>query len=107
MVSSGRLKNPTTLLIRSADHQQLLDDLSQDLVDCFHKRLNEFKSRLAQESGRLSALSPLAVLDRGYSIVHQIPGETIVKDAAVLQDGDRLRVTFAKGKAICRVEEKL
>jgi exodeoxyribonuclease VII large subunit len=51
-------------------------------------------------------LSPLAVLQRGYSIAHQLPEEKIVKDAATLDIGDLLRVTFAKGKSICRVERK-
>jgi exodeoxyribonuclease VII large subunit len=54
----------------------------------------------------LDALSPLAVLDRGYSITHKIPEEKIVRDTATLAIGDLLRVTFAKGKSICRVEEK-
>jgi exonuclease VII large subunit len=48
----------------------------------------------------------LAVLDRGYSIVHKIPDEKFVKDTTSLDIGDFLRVTFAKGKAICRVERK-
>jgi exonuclease VII large subunit len=55
---------------------------------------------------RLDALSHLAVLDRGYSIVHKIPDEKFVKDTTSLDIGDFLRVTFAKGKAICRVERK-
>jgi len=54
----------------------------------------------------LDALSPLAVLDRGYSITHKLPEERIVKDVGALSLGDRLRVTFAKGKALCRVEGK-
>jgi len=35
-----------------------------------------------------------------------MPEETIVKDAAFLDIGDLLRVTFAKGKSVCRVEGK-
>jgi exodeoxyribonuclease VII large subunit len=98
-----RLSDPGRKL---REHQQWLDELSEDLVRCFHKRLSEFKGQLAQQTGRLSALSPLAVLDRGYSITHRLPAETIVKDAAALNVGDRLRITFAKGQSVCRVEEK-
>jgi exodeoxyribonuclease VII large subunit len=47
----------------------------------------------------------LAVLERGYSIAHKLPEEHIVKSSAELQAGDRLRVSFAQGKALCRVEE--
>jgi exonuclease VII large subunit len=48
----------------------------------------------------------LAVLDRGYSIAHKLPEAVIVKSSAQLKAGDLLRVSFAQGKAVCRVEEK-
>ena len=98
-----RLSDPGKKL---RDHQQRLDELSVDLVRRFRDRLRRLRDRLAQGIGRLDALSPLAVLDRGYSITHKLPEENIVKDAATLGVGDRLRVTFARGKALCRVEEK-
>jgi len=98
-----RLSDPGRKL---REHQQWLDELSEDLLRCFHKRLSEFKGHLAHQTGRLNALSPLAVLERGYSIAHRLPEETIVKDAASLSIGDRLRITFAKGQSVCRVEEK-
>ena len=68
--------------------------------------MRRVKDRLVQDGGRLEALSPLAVLDRGYSITHKLPEEKLVKDAASLDIGDFVRVHFAKGKAICRVERK-
>jgi exodeoxyribonuclease VII large subunit len=98
-----RLSDPGRKL---REHQQWVDEVSEDLLRCFHKRLSELKAQLAQQTGRLNALSPLAVLDRGYSIAHRLPQETIVKDTAILNVGDRLRITFAKGKSVCRVEEK-
>ncbi len=98
-----RLSDPGRKL---REHQQGLDELSEDLLRCFHKRLSEFKGQLAGQTGRLNALSPLAVLERGYSIAHRLPEENIVKDAASLAVGDRLRITFAKGQSVCRVEEK-
>jgi exodeoxyribonuclease VII large subunit len=98
-----RLSDPGKKL---RDNQQRLDELSVDLVRRFYERLRRLRDRLTQGAGRLDALSPLAVLDRGYSITHKLPEEKIVKDAATLGVGDRLRVTFARGKALCRVEEK-
>jgi exodeoxyribonuclease VII large subunit len=83
-----------------------LDELSIDLLRRFHERLRQSKDRLAELAGRLGALSPLAVLERGYCISHKLPEERIVKSAAVLNIGDTVRVTFAEGKARCRVEEK-
>jgi exodeoxyribonuclease VII large subunit len=106
-------ENLRRLLRRLADpgrklreHQQRVDELSVDLLRRFQQRLRQLKDCLAERAGRLGALSPLAVLDRGYSIAHKLPEEVIVKSSAQLKAGDLLRVSFAEGKAVCRVEEK-
>lgn len=88
------------------EKQQHLDDLSLDLQRRFRGRLNQFKEQLGHEGSRLNALSPLAVLDRGYSITHKMPDEVIVKSADSLDVGDIVRITLAQGKADCRVEGK-
>lgn len=98
-----RLADPRRKL---RENQQLLDEVSIALLRRFQDRLRQLKDHLARGSGRLEALSPLAVLDRGYSITHKLPTEEIVKDAGSLATGDRLRITFARGKALCRVEGK-
>jgi exodeoxyribonuclease VII large subunit len=91
---------------RLRENQQRVDELSVDLLRRLQDRLRACKEQLNQQGGRLHALSPLAVLERGYSIAHKLPDEHIVKDAAALDAGDLLRITFAAGKALCRVEGK-
>jgi exodeoxyribonuclease VII large subunit len=98
-----RLADPRRKL---RENQQLLDEVSVALLRRFQDRLRQLKDHLARGSGRLEALSPLAVLERGYSITHKLPTEEIVKDGGSLATGDRLRITFARGKALCRVEGK-
>ncbi|HEU4342484.1 MAG TPA: exodeoxyribonuclease VII large subunit [Candidatus Binatia bacterium] len=98
-----RLADPGRTL---REDQQRLDELSVDLLRGFQFRLRQLSDRLTRGAGRLDALSPLAVLERGYSLVHKLPEETMIKDAASLRTGDRLRITFGHGKSICRVEEK-
>ncbi len=88
------------------EQQQRLDELSIALLRRFQSRLRYFNDQLAHAAGRMTALSPLAVLERGYSLVHKLPEETLVKDVVSLQVGDRVRVRFGHGKSICRVEEK-
>jgi exodeoxyribonuclease VII large subunit len=88
------------------EKQQHVDDLSLDLQRRFLGRLSQFKERLSYQGSRLGALSPLAVLDRGYSITHKMPDEVIVKSTDSLDVGDLVRVTLAHGKATCRVEGK-
>jgi exodeoxyribonuclease VII large subunit len=88
------------------EKQQHVDDLSLDLQRRFLGRLSQFKERLGYQGSRLGALSPLAVLDRGYSITHKMPDGVLVKTTDSLDVGDLVRVTFGHGKATCRVEGK-
>jgi exodeoxyribonuclease VII large subunit len=98
-----RLSDPSR---KVREHQQRLDELTIDLLRRLQERLRQSREELARRAGRLQALSPLAVLERGYSITHKLPEGRIVKDAATLSVGDRLGITFAAGKAVCRVEVK-
>jgi exodeoxyribonuclease VII large subunit len=88
------------------ENQMRLDELSLSLWRRFQDCLTRARQRFAHGSERLGGLSPLAVLDRGYAIAHKMPDELIVKDSSAVSIGDRLRVTFARGKALCRIEEK-
>ena len=97
-----RLVDPTR---RLRENQVRLDDLSLSLVRRFQNTLDRFKDRLAPVAGRLGSLSPLAVLERGYSIATKMPNGPIVKDSALLKSGDLLRITFARGRSLCKVEK--
>ena len=53
---------------------------------------------------RLQALSPLAVLDRGYALVQGADG-TLIRSAAQLSHGDRVTTQLSDGVFVSRVEE--
>ena len=55
-------------------------------------------SRFGAVSARLDALSPLAVLARGYAIVYREPGGVIVRRAREVAEGDALRLRVAEGE---------
>ncbi len=78
-------------------HQQRLDDLSLALARQFSHLLQEKRRRLQAVSGRLEALSPLAVLGRGYSFTRRIRDGRIVKDASDLKEGEKVRTRLARG----------
>jgi exodeoxyribonuclease VII large subunit len=61
--------------------------------------------RLRSAAGRLENLSPLAVLGRGYAVCWDASRTRIVRDAAGVQPGDRVRVTLARGELACNVED--
>jgi exodeoxyribonuclease VII large subunit len=61
------------------------------------------RAELARVGAQLAALSPLAVLDRGYAVVQR--ADTIVRDAGQTQPGDRLHVRLARGRLGVIVDE--
>jgi exodeoxyribonuclease VII large subunit len=65
-------------------------------------RLTRHRSRLDQLSAKLSQLSPLAILERGYAIVSNQSG--ILKDAAEAPAGSEIQVRLARGGLHAKVE---
>ena len=63
------------------------------------RTLTARRAELAQLGAQIAALSPLAVLDRGYAMVHAegAGGRTIVRDAGDVVAGQRLRVQLGRG----------
>jgi len=55
------------------------------------------EARLAQDMAKLNALSPLAVLTRGYSITQAADG-SVVRDAGRVKAGDKLKIRLERGK---------
>jgi exodeoxyribonuclease VII large subunit len=62
------------------------------------------QGQLAQLGASMAALSPLAILDRGFAVVARGDG-AIARDAAQVQPGDRLRIQLARGAVFARVED--
>jgi exodeoxyribonuclease VII large subunit len=60
------------------------------------------RARLATAAARLDALSPLAVLGRGYALARNARGE-ILRDAAQVAPGDDIALRLARGEVAARV----
>jgi exodeoxyribonuclease VII large subunit len=84
--------------------RQRLDRLAHRLRLVMDANAARTRDRLARCAGALAALSPAATLQRGYSIA-RTPDGAIVRDAAHLAPGDRLRLQFARGEATAVVEK--
>jgi exodeoxyribonuclease VII large subunit len=59
-------------------------------------QLNTKRMKLQMLNGRLHALSPAAVLDRGFSIARLLPGKTIITDARNIDEGRLIEILFAR-----------
>ena len=76
-----------------------LERLASDVV-------NRRRAGVERATVRLEALSPLAVLNRGYAIVY-IEGGGIVRDAGEVRAEQRIRARLARGSVRAVVTERL
>ena len=60
---------------------------------------------IAHRRERLVALSPDAVLSRGYSITQDAESGEVIREAKSTAHGRRIRIRLAEGKLGARVEE--
>lgn len=96
------LKSP---LERLLEKEQFLDELSAGLNTNITHALKFSKERFLNLTAQLQALSPLAILSRGYSLSMLMPEGVIVKDAGKLKAGDLVKTVLQKGAFISSVRE--
>jgi len=96
------LLNPVTLI---QQHKIRSDDLGKQIyMRTLHfVRLRETEFRATIE--KLSSLSPLGILSRGYSITFKIPDGLIIKDSKMIKTGDRIKTKLHKGEIFSQVTE--
>jgi exodeoxyribonuclease VII large subunit len=70
----------------------------------FRAILLQRRGRLEQLAGELGALSPLAILERGYALVFDSTGK-LVKDAEKVKVGEEIRARVAKGEIRAEVKK--
>jgi len=77
--------------------------LSRRLVQAGSVSIERRRHCLATLSGKLNAVSPLAVLARGYSLVYRTSGGKLVRRAGQVTEGERLLIRPEKGAILCKV----
>ena len=94
-MSSRSLRQPLQLII---ERQQAFDDGALELVGGFKNRVQSAGDRFSVAASRLNAISPLAVLGRGYSMVTAGDG-SVVRSSVQLEAGESVHMRFHKGSA--------
>jgi len=100
------IKNLTLLnpVNRIQQYQVKALDLARQI---FVRMEHYFKLKQSQFSGmaqKLSSLSPLNILSRGYSITFKMPEGIIIKDTQSLKKGDTLKTRLHKGEIVSEVK---
>ncbi|MBC7372215.1 MAG: exodeoxyribonuclease VII large subunit [Bdellovibrionaceae bacterium] len=98
-IAHERMGSPIALV---QERIKAITNLRQRLQQSFLHSLEIKKSKLYRWQSVLDSLSPLKVVDRGYSIVKV--NKKVVKASKQLKIGDLVEVTLAQGKIEARVE---
>jgi exodeoxyribonuclease VII large subunit len=98
--------------VRHYDARRVLAGIRRDLTShtvtlaaSMRTALLRHRSRLEQLEHQLKALSPVAILERGYALVFDSAGK-LVKDSARVEIGDDISARLARGTITARVEKK-
>jgi exodeoxyribonuclease VII large subunit len=90
----------------TADWRLRLSNIDAKLDQTGTARLQKADVRSRELAARLHALSPLAVLGRGYAVCWNDARTSIIRSASSVSPGDAVRVTVAEGELRCEVKER-
>lgn len=90
---------------RVHDLSRGLDDLELRATRALRYTFSRSQDQLSGLAGRLESLSPLAVLNRGYSVTQKADNGEVITDASILSVGDPINSRLACGQVVSRVEQ--
>ncbi|HEY7353272.1 MAG TPA: exodeoxyribonuclease VII large subunit [Terriglobales bacterium] len=98
--------------VRHYDARRVLTGIRRDLdsrttaiVSSIRTVLLRRRSRFEQLDRQVKALSPVAILERGYALVFDSKGN-LLKDSATVNAGDEISARLARGSVTARVEKR-
>lgn len=94
------MKNPLGFTEKKS---RQLDELTSRLQSAMKDKLQFCDTALRENASRLAALSPLAVLGRGYAVVYK--EQSPVNSVTAVTEGDEISIRLSDGAAQCRVEK--
>ena len=83
-----------------------LEQKYSNLLKAFIILTQSKKFKLREITAKLEAMSPAAILSRGYSITRTIPEARVIKDTESVSLDQDIEVMVAKGRLLCRVKGK-
>jgi exodeoxyribonuclease VII large subunit len=95
-------RNPRSQIREQLRHGEML---RQNLQTAWTRTADQKRHGLQSAMGLLNSLSPLACLNRGYSITRRLPDGLIIRRWEGLSPGDRISVRLAEGSLHAQITE--
>ena len=95
--------HPESLLSKLSEK---LDTYNYNILKSYTIFNNQKKSKLRELCAKLQTLSPIAILQRGYSITRTQPDARVVRSSEIVALNQEVEILLAKGKLFCRVKGK-
>ena len=99
LASCRAMTDPEGLL---SERRMLIGYYSEKLGSAMEGRLLLLRSQFGENAGKLQAMSPLAILERGYAVATDATGKTIRKVSDVREE-DALRLRLSDGHVEAKV----
>ncbi len=97
---SSYFRNP---MDKINQHRLMLDTLNKNLYNNITRQIVNKKESFATLCGKLDALSPLAVLSRGYAIAKKMDHK-VLKSVHEVKVDEQIDIQLSDGNIFCRVE---
>jgi exodeoxyribonuclease VII large subunit len=82
-----------------------VDSLEERMRRAIRRQVESSRHELGTIAASLNALSPLAVLDRGYSLTKRLADGSLIRELDQINVGDRISTLFASGSLISEIVE--
>lgn len=92
-------------LPRPASYLDAAQLLQNRLQRAMHARLEKSRTAIKHDEEQLQHLNPMAVLERGYSVVRNEAG-IVIRDADQTITGEKLHLQFASGSADAQIRKR-
>lgn len=86
------------------EYEQRMDDIEEDIMLRFRHYMELKEENFKLLSEKIEILSPLAILDRGYSVTFKVSDKKIIKDTRDVKKGDLIETRLTKGSFTSKVE---
>ncbi|WP_088104729.1 exodeoxyribonuclease VII large subunit [Halalkalibacter urbisdiaboli] len=103
-LDKGLQRNHPKLQVKQAGER--VQNLHQELQRRMHEQLQAKKTPFQRLIGELNLLSPLRIMERGYSLAYEEGSNNIIKSTEQVEVGSNITLRVHNGELACQVKQK-